>query len=115
MIADFRRKPSRARRQAARRELEAYIDLELAKLSATRIGFDPGVPGAITLEQNGNYEVHSTRITVVPEPKEPLPMLEQPKREVTAFRGGKWEKPEKERQGKPNSALRHRDEKRRRT
>lgn len=97
MIADYRKKPSRARQEAARRELDAYVDRELAKLSATRIGFDPAFPDTFVIERAGVYEASTTVVSsATPKPKEPLPMLAQPEREVTTFRGGKWAKPEKE-------------------
>lgn len=98
MIADFRRKPSRARQEAARKEREAHVERELDKIMGLmRFGIDYGMSNAEPLTTLTPLAFESLE---QPKPKEPLPMLEKPEREVTTFRGGKWTKPEKERRSR---------------
>lgn len=96
MIADFRRKPSRARQEAARKEHDAYVDRELAKIASIRFGMDYGFGDAAVVAIDPGVPIGVAVAPAPPKSKEPLPMLKQPEREVTTLRGGKWAKPEKE-------------------
>ena len=90
MVADFRRKPSRARQEAVRKEREVALDRVVDE--ELRRAWNTPIVGV-------DFGFKDTEPVVVerPKPKEPLPMLKKPEREVTTFRGGKWAKPEPER------------------